>query len=344
MSDLFEVKPDDRKVYEERIRDFLPERIIDVHTHVWLERFRSSYNDPRRIVTWPDRVAKDSPIEELLATYELMFPGKKLTPLIFGAVLSRRDDLDGNNQYIAESMRKHHVPGLIWSVPQWSGEELERRIVEGGFLGVKSYLSNAPEYLPEAEIRIFDYFPPHQLDAINRRGWIMMLHIPRPGRLRDPVNLGQMLEIERKYPNIRLIVAHVGRAYCPEDVGNAFDVLAETKRMMFDISANTNAENFERLIRAVGPKRILFGSDLPITRMRMRRVCENGRYINLVQKGMYGDVSGDKNMREVDGEELTFFMYEEIAAFKRAAENTGLGRCDIEDVFFNNAMRLLEGV
>ena len=172
-----------------------------------------------------------------------------------------------------------------------------------------------------------------------------MLHIPRDGRLRDKVNLAQMAEIDKHYPNAQVIIAHVGRAYCPEDVGDAFEILAGTNNLLFDFSANTNTWVFERLIEAVGPGRILFGSDLPIPRMRMRRICENGIYVNLVPKGMYGDVSGDKNMRDVEGAEaetLTFFMYEEILAFKRAAEKTGLSREDIEDIFYRNSARVLK--
>jgi hypothetical protein len=114
-----------------------------------------------------------------------------------------------------------------------TGEEFEKAIEEGGFLGCKVYLSNSPRYIPENEIRIFDYLPYHQLEVLNRRGWIVMLHIPRPGRLKDPVNLAQMLEIEEKYPHVKLIIAHVGRAYCNEDIGNAFEVLAGTKNMLF---------------------------------------------------------------------------------------------------------------
>ncbi|MBN1837916.1 MAG: amidohydrolase family protein, partial [Spirochaetales bacterium] len=172
-----------------------------------------------------------------------------------------------------------------------------------------------------------------------------MLHVPREERLRDPVNLAQILEIERRYPGVRLILAHVGRAYCSEDVGNAFEVLKDTERLVFDFSANTNPWVFARLLEAVGPRRVLFGSDLPILRMRMRRICENGRYVNLVPKGLYGDVSGDPNMREVEGAEaegLTLFMYEELRAFRRAAEERGLSPGDLKDVFHDNAAGLIE--
>jgi len=340
---LFEVKQVDRKFYEERLTQFLPDKIIDVHTHVWLKGFNTGDESAPRRVTWPSRVAAENPAEDLVQTYKLMFPRKKVTPLMFTTVVPRQN-LEAANTYIRQCVAKYKFPALVFSDPLWSSEQFQRKIIEGGFLGAKSYLSYSPDDIPQGEIRIFDFFPHHQLEVADKHGWIIMLHIPRQERLKDPVNLAQMIEIEKRYPNIKLIVAHVGRAYCIEDVGDAFEVLADTENMMFDISANTNAQVFERLIKAVGPKRILFGSDLPILRMRMRRVCENSIYVNLVPKGLYGDVSGDKNMREVDAVEagkMTFFMYEEIDAFRRAAETTGLSREDIEDVFFNNAHRII---
>jgi hypothetical protein len=81
--------------------------------------------------------------------------------------------------------------------------------------------------------------------------------------------------------------------------------------------------------------------------MRMKRITEQGRYINLVPKGLYGDVSGDPNMREADKTEsdaFTFFIYEEILAFLAAARETGLGKKELEDIFFNNADRILGGL
>lgn len=343
MSRLFEVKDVDRRFYQERLKGFLPDKMIDVHTHVWLKSFRRAA-PTGRAVTWPLRVAEQGPIEELIETYRLLFPGKSVKPLIFSFVESHEDDLEGANAYVSHAANEHGFASLIFASPQWSSERLEQEIRKGGFIGAKVYLTLSPAHVPVDDIRIFDFLPHHQLEVLDRHGWIVMLHIPRPGRLRDPVNLADMLEIERRYPNAQVIIAHVGRAYCPEDVGDAFAVLAQTRRMLFDSSANTNAAVFEQLIRTVGPRRILFGSDLPITRMRMRRICENGNYINLVPKGLYGDVSDDKHMREVDGEQadaLSFFLYEEIDAFRRAAQATALTPQDIEDVFYGNAARLI---
>lgn len=339
---LFSVKDVDRHFYEERLKDFMPVEVVDFHTHVWRQELAQPWGKAReRTVTWPSRVATENPIEDLLETYRLMFPDKKVTPLIFTTLDM---NMERANEYVSECSRQHGCPALIFSHPEWSGQELEKRIRVGEFLGAKSYLSLAPAYLPTGEIRVFDFFPHHQLEVLDENRWIMMLHIPRTLRLKDPVNLAQLCEIDKRYPHLQMVVAHVGRAYCPEDVGDAFEVLKDTEHLVLDISANTNSWVFEQAIRALGPSRILFGSDLPITRMRMRRICRDGIYVNLVPRGMYGDVSGDKNMGEVDGEEaerLTFFLYEEIDAFRRAADSCGLAREDIQRVFCDNARRTI---
>jgi predicted TIM-barrel fold metal-dependent hydrolase len=343
MSQLFEINTVDQRFYEDRLQAFLPDQIIDVHTHVWRKAFRRAASTGRA-VTWPLRVTEEHRVEDLLTTYKRLFPGKSVRAMIFSFLESHDDDFAAANAYISTCAKEHDLPALVFASPQWSAERLEQEIVQGGFLGAKVYLTLADPAIPATEITIYDFLPRHQLEVLDHHGWIVLLHIPRTARLRDPVNLSQMLEIERTYPKIQLIIAHVGRAYCPEDVGNAFDVLAQTERMMFDFSANTNAQVFEQLIRTVGPRRILFGSDLPITRMRMRRICEKGTYINLVPRGLYGDVSEDSHMREVDGpeaENMSLFLYEQIEAFRKAAEHTALTHRDIEDVFYYNAARMI---
>lgn len=338
----------DQEIYAREIAPFLPPRVIDIHTHVWQSKTDAPGNNRSRLVAWPALVAKDNPIEDLLETYQRLLPGKEVIPLMFGHLNSRAADFPGGNGYIAEIVRQRGFYGLMYARPDWTAEELRAQLKRGRFSGVKVYLSLAEAHLQVNEITIFDFLPHHQLALLDELGLIVMLHIPRDGRLRDPVNLAQMLEIERRYPHVRLIIAHVGRAYCHEDVGDALEVLGrETRHMLFDFSANTNEVVFAELIRCIGPRRIFFGSDLPIVRMRCRRICERGRYINLVPPGLYGDVSIDAHLREVDEKDaaaLTYFLYEEILAFKRAAAATGLSAQDVADVFCHNAERLLGAV
>ena len=342
---LFDYTKIDREFYERYIRDFLPRRVIDAHTHVFKKEFLNAAEGqkPKRSPSWPRLVARENPIEDLLETYRITLPEQEVTPLVFGQP-SVDCDREQNNDYIAACAKERGFPALYISRPEESGEELVKKIEAGSFRGVKVYLNYSPPYIPADEIRIFDFLPPWQLDALSAKGWVVMLHIPRPGRLKDPVNLAQMLEIDRKWPGVRLIVAHVGRAYAAEDLGDSLERLSDSN-MWFDFSANTNQAVFERAIDCIGPHRLMFGTDLPILRMRMRRIVENGSYINVVPAGLYGDISGDPHMREAGGEEaeaLSFFLYEEIAAMRRAAESMRLSKDDVQAMFYTTAAKLFD--
>ncbi|MBI2438511.1 MAG: hypothetical protein HYV36_06845, partial [Lentisphaerae bacterium] len=157
MKQLFEVKTVDHEFYEQRLGGWLPDKIIDIHTHVWRKQFVSAAaRKPVRRVSWPDRVASENTVEQLIETYSLMFPGKSVTPLMFTMLMD--DDYEVANAYVERAARRHNFPALIFSMPKWSAAQLEQKIVAGSFLGAKSYLTLAEPYLPENEIRIFDFF------------------------------------------------------------------------------------------------------------------------------------------------------------------------------------------
>ncbi len=327
----------DRKVYEAELKDFLPENVIDFHLHTNKKEF-DSWGAHNGGSSWTDLIADEMTTENMLDALQQLLPGKNVTPLVFGGCLC---DIDTVNDYVRDDSRKYQFPTLYRTSYDMPKDELIKRVKEGGFLGLKPYLSNCPPYIPPKETRIFDFLPPEHLEAANENGWIVMLHIPRDGRLKDPVNLAQLLEIEEKYPNVKLVVAHIGRAYSKEDIGNAFDLLGKTKKMVFDFTANVSDDAIRACIEAVGTKRLIFGSDLPIAIMRMYRITEDGVYYNVVPRGLYGNVSGEPHMRETDETDVTLMYYEQIRAMKRVAEDLKLSKEDVENIFYGNAKRLL---
>lgn len=154
------------------------------------------------------------------------------------------------------------------------------------------------------------------------------------------------VEIHREFPKLRFIVAHIGRAYTPEQMGDAFDYLTAEPETMYDFSANCCESVITEALRRVGPKHLMFGTDMPILRMRTHRIEENGTYVNLVPPGLYYDPFGDPHLREVseeEGKKITFFAYEELLALKRACKTLGLTKADVEDMMYNNAYNLIEG-
>lgn len=357
--DLFAVKPYDRAYYDEVIRPFLPQRIIDCHAHIWLDRFCTGEDTKLRSCLWPMMVAKDNSIQDLCETNRLLFPDNEVVSVLYSHT-NVAVDLSQANPYVARSAEEMGFPALYVAHPNQPAQEMEQAVLANPvFKGIKVYLEYAPSYIPNAEIRIYDFLTKEHLAVCDKHGWVVQLHIARPRRLADPVNYCQLLEIEQDYPNLQLLVAHLGRAYADEDVGDALEYLKHTEKTVWDFTANTNSRVMELVLERFGPERFIYGSDFPIFRMKARRTIENGFYINEIPQGSLGDFSvdyyktgsqhgagsvlSDPHLREIpypEAEKITFFIYEEIEACRQACLRLGLGRADVEKIFYGNSARI----
>lgn len=338
----FHVTSYDHDFYLENLQGFLPDKFIDCHNHIWLRQFVTGDLSASRSCAWPEMVAKDNSIEDLLQTNQELFPDKQVIPVLYSYVNIAVDTIQ-SNKYVQSCAQKYHLPALYLSRPEESVEKIEKNVTEGGFRGLKVYLEYAPSYIPTNEIRIYDFLPHEQLALADKHGWVVQLHIARPKRLADPLNYVQLLEIEQKYPGLQLLIAHLGRAYANEDLGDALEYLKHTEKTVWDFTANTNSYVMEQVLNYFGADRFIYGSDFPIFRMKARRVVENGFYINEIPAGSLGDVSADPHMREItdpEAKKITFFIYEEIASCKQAVEKLGLDRKEIDKIFYENSARI----
>ena len=330
----FKLTDYDKEVYREELLEFLPKYIVDSHTHVYPKSANKPSNKPKY---WPNRVAEDNTIEDINQTYLDLFPCNKVVPVIFG---NPEGFLDLNNKYCSEKAKEYNYPALFLTDYDMTYDFLEEEVIKGGFQGLKPYCCNCKKGVLGADAGIFDFLPHEHLKVADKHGWKVVLHISQRDRLKNEQNIRELMEIEQKYPNVKLIVAHIGRAYVESDFGNAFDTLKNTKNMLFDFCANTLPLATEKCIEAVGTKRVLFGTDLPIAKMRMYRVDENGYYVNVVPRGSLGDLTGAEHMRESDEENITNFTYEIIRGFKKTAEKLSLSKKDVEDIMCNNSAQL----
>lgn len=342
---LLNVTDFDRAYYEENLKPFLPETFIDCHAHIWLEEFHKKQAWGTRSQLWPRLVARDNSLEDLEETNRLLFPENTVIPVIYGDPIVTIDR-PRNNRYVADCAVKRNYPALYLSHPTQSAEELEREVLaDPCFKGIKVYLQFAPSYIPDDEIRIYDFLPKEHLAVCDKHGWVVQLHIARPKRLADPVNYYQLLEIEQQFPNLQLLVAHLGRAYANEDVGAALDCLKNTQKTVWDFTANTNDWVIEKVLEYFGAERLIYGSDFPVFRMKARRVVEKGFYINEVPRGDFPleSLQKDRHMREIDYPEanrITFFIYEQINACRLACQRLGLNKEDAEKIFYSNSARI----
>ncbi|MCE5197407.1 MAG: amidohydrolase family protein [Armatimonadota bacterium] len=326
----------DRNVYESELSQWLPPSMIDIHVHLSLPQHSAPISPERMSVLWPVEVGIHQSWQDLREAYRLLLPKQDVSVLAFGSVYKEVDTVSVNN-YVFSGMcdSRNNADALFVTRPEYEPYVIEEAM-HRGFLGIKPYPDLAPQ--DTQEISIFDFLPRKHLEVLDRLGGILMLHIPRAGRLGDPNNVREIIEIADKYPSVKLIVAHIGRAYCLPTAKKGLPALADKESIYFDIAANLNADVFQYTLDLVGPERILFGSDLPITLMHGCREHVGEKYINYTD----GPYSWNTNRKSPDEEaQYTCYLYEELRALIKAVERLGLGKDAFENIVYHNAIKLL---
>jgi len=327
----------DRVIYEEELAGWLPSKIIDCHVHIGLREHWGPIDPARVKDMWALDVANHQSWQDLRMTSRALFPRQEVHVVAFACV-AREVDISAENSYVRAGLSdpSNHAVGLFATRPDWDAD-LIREAMSQGFLGIKPYPDLAER--DTTEISIYDFLPRAHLAAVDALGGMLMLHLPRAGRVGDPDNVREVLEISDKYPNITIVLAHVGRAYCLPTARRGLPSLAGRENIYYDIAANLNADVFRYVIDELGPGRLLYGSDLPITTMRGVREHVGEQYFN------YTDGAYSWNTQRKPPEEeakYTCYLYEELRALIRALEGLGLGKDTCEQILYSNCAALID--
>jgi uncharacterized protein len=335
----------DRAYWHEHLDAWLPQRIFDAHTHVSEPRFRrEEMSEEKKRQYWINEVGEPIGAADAERCRQVVFPGRSFSCLAFGDP-SLEWDIEAANDHLQAECVRYGWHRLAIVLPQWTAERVARELDQPRTVGVKVYYTligrdptSRDKYL---EASIFDFLPHHQLDLLNeRRAWVT-LHVPKAGRLVHPDNIREIREIRRRYPDVTLVVAHLGRCYTMPHAEQALPQLADDDGLYFDLSAVFNPDVLQFAIETFGPQRLLYGTDNPVFFMRGRQTWRETSYFNHTDYPFY--YNQDREPPEIEAK-YTLFMYEALRAIKHACEAARLSREQVEAIFHGNAARLIGSI
>jgi hypothetical protein len=186
-----------------------------------------------------------------------------------------RSDIDAGNAYVVQTMRAHpdRILGFGWADPKLGVDRAiadAQRAVEHGCYGVK--LNGAQNGYPIDDPRLA--MP--VIEAIARMDTVLALHVGADAP--DHTHPARVATIARAFPNLRILVVHMGGASF-HDLSAAAIAVAQEYPNLTLVGSAVRAIPILTAVRTLGAERVCFGSDTPFELMHV----EVARYRALLE-------------------------------------------------------------
>jgi predicted TIM-barrel fold metal-dependent hydrolase len=329
----------DLPVYYNELEEYLPETVLDFHTHVWLkEHFR--------VVPWAGGVpggsymivAMDYGFEALQADGKRFFPTRKYEAVCFGYP-APTGNIEASNAYVSHGGGHPGLyPLMVQRNDSTPSETIREQLQAGAFFGYKVATPwQGDDY---GDVTVEDMLGEAAMEVANEQQLVVLLHLPRSGRMADPVNIKGLQRLSKDYPQAQIVLAHCGRCYCPGLMQKGIGALKDLENLYFDVSMVQDPVVLQILFDHVPSARVFYATDLPVAAMRGRRVCVNDHWVDVVREPSQGSAF------RISSESLnaTFMAYEIARAVRDAALLVGLSRQELRSIFYDNGMALLSRV
>ena len=323
-----ELTDTDRKLLHRAINGFVPAKVFDAHTHLFHSRHFAEGKRP--VFLDEDR---GYGMADFQAAMQLWMPGREVEGLFFGYP-SAGNNRVGENAWLQSQIGvTSNSRALVLAAPTDDPAEVRRLMSMGVFVGVKPYrlYADVPD-TKEAEIESFA--PEWMWEVCHDHDGIMMLHIMLADGITDPRNIEAISRLCRKYPRCQLILAHIARSFNYRHAREGLHHLIDLDNVAVDTSAVTQAGAFRAAIEILGPKRVLWGSDYMVSELRGSCITQGDGFT-----WIHPDLGTDK--LTIFGQYTTVGI-ESLLCLREACEDTGMTQGDLEDIFRENALRLLK--
>jgi hypothetical protein len=333
----------DRAFWEEHLADWVPPRVIDAHVHISHPRYQiETLSEELKRSYWVMELSDPQEAETAARCYRLLYPDREVSCLCFPSP-SLGTEVEGANLDTSREAQARGWHSLVVTRPTWVAEQVAWWLDQPSVLGVKPYYAmmgydrrQRDTYL---EASIFEFLPHHQLEVLNeRRAWLT-LHVPKAERLAHPDNQREVRELRRRYPDVTLVLAHLGRSYTLPHAEAGLRPPADDPGILFDVSAVMNPAVLALALRLLGPERLLYGTDNPVFYMRGRQRWEGTRYTNHTSSPFM--FNRQREAPEVEAG-YTLYTYEGLLALKQACEEVGVDAAGVAEIMGGNGARLMQ--
>ncbi len=300
---------------------FLPDRLFDAHAHL------SHIDLPDRSKTSIREYLEE--MEPLIGKRELKgnYIIHPLTPLKSPRISEE------STHYLKEQLTLHPGnAGEILVLPNDSEEEIEKQLIHPCIKGLKCYHIFA-DRKDTFYAGIEEYLPQTAWEVANARGLCITLHMVRPHALADEGNRAYIKMMAKRYPNAKLILAHCARAFASWTAIESVSELVPYENVFFDFAAVCESPAMIQILKKVGVKRCMFGTDWPCSMSAGKCISIGDTFYWLNEKELRSFTSKTDLHTWLVGTET-------LMAQRQACLLTDLKERDIEDLFYNTAASL----
>ena len=321
----------DRELAEAKLKDFVPSEVFDIHAHA----FNFAVFAPDAVPFLAAHSILGS--AQHRASLTRYIPSQTIHGLYFG-LPHKTAERPAYNDWLQKDVQKNGTafsrPLLLVS-PQDPPDRVAAELHSGRFCGFKVYHIYASG-TDTMNAGVAEFAPEWMWELLHEVRGILMLHIVRDGAIADSDNQATLRRLCKTYPNARLILAHVARSFNYRNAREGLHAIADLDNAVVDTSAICEAEAFEAALRILGPQRILFGSDFPISEARGRCISTANSFFWLHPETV------QKDQQAATAKEMTLIGIESLLCLREACEDFGANEGDLQDIFRRNALRILE--
>ena len=319
-------RPEDLAFHERELESFISDRVFDAHAHLW-----QADNMMGRAAV--PELPKDVGYSQYMALMQALHPGRKTAGLLLHRVVPR-PALAAANEWASRNVAEDaDCRGLFIVPPEADPEWVRQEVRRLKLHGLKVYHLFANHVDPTWEAQIPDYLPEPLVKVADEEDWAITLHMVRPRAIADPGNIHWIRHYCQSYPNMKLILAHSARGFQPGHALEGLPQLTGLDNLWCDTSANCESIAHQAIIRILGHKRLLYGTDLPASHGRGRSAATADSFVWLYEQTPVW-VEKHTTIKPV----LTGL--EHLRSLKWACWSERLDDRAVEDIFWNNAADL----